>query len=130
MSFNFFTTFSLEHKLIVGRNMHTRGDSFASFTADADGFLATVSNVTTEELAEAGILKKQNGRFRIVSTMDRSADAQAAAWGEITRSTLCSCDTEPGVEDWQRFERHDGHGEFTGEHGFACPTCRGIVQVG
>jgi len=130
-NFNFFSTFDIAHKLGVARNMHVRGEGFASFTFDSNGIISSITDVSLRDLVKAGIAEEQeNGSYRCVSMMDDSADAQAAAWGDIAKTSLCSCSTEPEVEDWKRFERYDGHGEYTGSHGFACPTCKGIVQVG
>jgi len=131
------TAFKTKHipeaNLIVCSSIHVKGEPFATITMDdRTGIVSSVGGIGLRELIRDGIISQdpETGTCRIAALNDASPDALAAVWGDITHTHFCTCETEPAAEDWRRFERYTNEGEYTGEHGFACPTCRGIVQIG
>lgn len=122
-----------DHQLLIATNAHTKGDeNVASFTASSKtGIVSSVTNCNVRDLVAADIFNQDaDGTCRLRNLTDDSAEAQASCWGQIVKDNFCTCDEEPGVENQVRFERYGDDGTYDGHHGFACPKCRGIVQIG
>lgn len=129
--FSFTMTYSDDSQTLIARNAHLRGEAFGTIVADAKtGLVSSLTDLDLDDLVAAGILAPAGEGFKIARLTDGSPDAQAVAWGRLVKNQFCSCDVEPSVSEWQRYEKHDARGEYTGAHGFACPHCCGIVQVG
>lgn len=133
--FNFTMTYDADSQTIIARNAHLRGEDFATIEAEAkSGRVTSLKNIGPADLGrllDAGILVPSlnpYGPYKLAKLSDGSPEAEAVRWGRVVQNHFCTCATEP--EDWQRYEVHDGNGEYTGAHGFACPTCFGILQTG
>lgn len=119
-------------QLLILKSAHVKGEDCVTITASSvNGVVSSVANASILQLVADGILTQDvDGTCRLHNLDDGSADAQAVLWGDIVKGQLCTCHDEPAVEDWKRYERYDDDGVYTGEHGFACAACKGIVQVG
>ncbi|MCP4900900.1 MAG: hypothetical protein GY906_28365 [bacterium] len=117
---------------IISSTIHLKGDSFVTMESNAEtGEVICISDRSRlPMLVQSGILMVREGKYYISSLSDGSDISQAACWGDIAKRGWCSCDTEPEAEDWKLYERYNEDGEYTGEHGFCCPKCYGVLQTG
>jgi len=126
---------------LVVTQLHTRTQNFFTFEVSALTGVVDLNTMPLFALARIGRFVKEgifrklpDGRYQLRSLggVSDTGTAAAAARGSIVQNRSfrwCTCGADNANGPWA-FEVYNVHGEYTGDHGFVCPTCLNVVQIG